>query len=526
MADDLFEQILARLEKVSRPAPSGDRMARCPFHEDKTPSLSVHPTNGFNCKGCGVKGSLNDLAERLGVPIERKSLAASAASYSLAARGISKDTMADFGIETDLEAQAWRYPVRDQTGRVIAYRFKAFNPRRGRKFWWGAGPRLAIYGLDLLAKRFPGTPLAYLVEGEPDAWTAYECGLPALSFTDGAGHVPAGAALLLKSLGIQHVEILYDNDDAGRKGARKVAQALSGEISVGIVSMPTDLGVGGDLTDLYRKVKFDTEALRQTVDHLERIDLEADQHEDIGTPASVARRQLLPLSPWLAGGIIRRGELALLSGRADSFKSTFALELAVTVISGQPFLGEIANEAQGPVLFIQEEIAPNYFNHRLANATSDLPDEIADRLVVWNRRGLVLDPTSGSMENLLRAIEVCQPVLLIVDNLTCCYPQQSEFNENNASMMTRLFEPLKRLRDERDMGVLLLHHDRKPGPFEGSDSPRGSSVLENAPDCRLRLMRDQNDRDWVKCYARLRNGDAAEPFSAHYNNGRLYKRWR
>jgi len=521
MTTALFEQILERLDKVSRPDPAGNRMARCPFHEDRVPSLSIHPERGFNCHGCGKKGSLAELAEALNIPVERKSLGETAAMRALTTRGISKKTISAFGIEADLKAQAWRYPVRDQTGRTVSYRFKAFSPQHHRKFWWGSGPRLAVYGLDMLAERFPQTPTVYLVEGEPDTWTAYECGIPAISFTTGAGYVPAGAGLLLQSLGIQHIEILYDNDDAGKRGARKAAAALTPVLSVGVLSLPKDFAVGADLTDLYKSLDFKGDVLSDTLERLEHTDLTKNETEDIGTPVHLARKQLAPLNPWLAKGIMRRGEFAILSGRADTFKSTFALELAVSVASGRPFLGEIPTAARGPVLFVQEEIHPNFFNYRLASSTAGMDDEALAKFFVWNRRGLILDSESASLEALQRAVEALEPVLVIIDNLTCTYPPG--FKENDPAAMTRLFEPLKRMRDERDIGVLLIHHDRKPSQFEGSDSPRGSSVLENAPDCRLHLMRDPNDPDRVECSARLRNGGAALPFSAIYEDGRLWR---
>jgi DNA primase len=65
--------------------------ARCPFHNEKTPSFSVSPDKGlYYCFGCGAKGdifsfvekfegldfsgALKLLADRAGVPLERESL--------------------------------------------------------------------------------------------------------------------------------------------------------------------------------------------------------------------------------------------------------------------------------------------------------------------------------------------------------------------------------------------------------------------------------------------------------------------
>lgn len=40
-------------------------IARCPFHEEKTPSFSVHPLkNMYHCFGCGEHGELGDFAKQ------------------------------------------------------------------------------------------------------------------------------------------------------------------------------------------------------------------------------------------------------------------------------------------------------------------------------------------------------------------------------------------------------------------------------------------------------------------------------
>ncbi|HAG07259.1 MAG TPA: hypothetical protein DCL13_03710 [Peptococcaceae bacterium] len=50
---------------------NGDRLARCPFHNDQTPSLDYGP-RGFQCYSCGMKGGLGLLAALLGIAVVRK----------------------------------------------------------------------------------------------------------------------------------------------------------------------------------------------------------------------------------------------------------------------------------------------------------------------------------------------------------------------------------------------------------------------------------------------------------------------
>jgi len=59
---DLFDEILSRLQKVAGPDSSGNYSALCPFHDDHNPSLSIHPERGFLCFACKEKGPLKKLA--------------------------------------------------------------------------------------------------------------------------------------------------------------------------------------------------------------------------------------------------------------------------------------------------------------------------------------------------------------------------------------------------------------------------------------------------------------------------------
>lgn len=62
----------------------------------------------------------------------------------------------------------------------------------------------------------------FLVEGEADVVAALSIGLNAVAFTGGAGNVPTD----LHRLREKEIVIVYDNDDAGINGAKKVANAL------------------------------------------------------------------------------------------------------------------------------------------------------------------------------------------------------------------------------------------------------------------------------------------------------------
>jgi len=63
----LFEEVLARLEKVKGPNSEGFYSVRCPYHDDEHPSAWLHPRAGLGCFACGVRKSVKELAEDLGL---------------------------------------------------------------------------------------------------------------------------------------------------------------------------------------------------------------------------------------------------------------------------------------------------------------------------------------------------------------------------------------------------------------------------------------------------------------------------
>jgi DNA primase len=58
----IFRAELPKLGRVNR---NGWASAPCPFHEDRTPSLSVNVETGrFRCFGCGAHGDLVDFVRQ------------------------------------------------------------------------------------------------------------------------------------------------------------------------------------------------------------------------------------------------------------------------------------------------------------------------------------------------------------------------------------------------------------------------------------------------------------------------------
>jgi len=105
--------------------------------------------------------------------------------------------------------------------------------------------------------------IVFLVEGEKDCLTMLSAGFNAVTFTTGAGSVPKD---YIRFFAGKDVYIIYDIDEAGRKGAVTVANTLAcATKKLHIVDLPLDGIPKGDLTDAYME---DPEGFVAYIDNL------------------------------------------------------------------------------------------------------------------------------------------------------------------------------------------------------------------------------------------------------------------
>jgi DNA-binding transcriptional ArsR family regulator/MoxR-like ATPase len=264
---------------------------RCPFHDDRSASLSVSDKL-FHCHaaGCGKSGDIFTwIQERDRVDFQEalRRLASTPTFAPLPQPGNGKvkhDKAADkqktlpMGIaeqyHKDLTAAHREYFHRRGIGDETIDHFKLgwdgqrytipviaggvlYNVRRRRddtnrkdtesKFKNTPGYGAArVYNQDALA----GAQTVVIAEGEFDAMVLIERGWTSVCSTAGAGTFKAEWAPLFDSC--QTVYVCYDNDLAGRSGAAKVA-ALFGE-RARVVTLPEEVGDAGDITDFFTKL--------------------------------------------------------------------------------------------------------------------------------------------------------------------------------------------------------------------------------------------------------------------------------
>ncbi|MBF0342776.1 MAG: toprim domain-containing protein [Nitrospirae bacterium] len=232
----------------------------CPLHDDRHNSFGYNEnTLGWICHaGCGkgdvfdyyaittnmtFKDILLDLGKQLGIkfpalkteysPIEHSTIDTYVANLNnnyeiiqyLNNRGINTDTIKKYKIGYDSKKRRITIPIYDEAGSVVNIRL--YSPKKTPKMInytkdnesYGSPARL--FGLQELKE----SKLVILCEGEWDRLLCLQqTGLTTITGTGGAGTWLSEWNEYFRG---KDVIIAYDNDDAGRKGTLKIAQALN-----------------------------------------------------------------------------------------------------------------------------------------------------------------------------------------------------------------------------------------------------------------------------------------------------------
>ena len=194
---------------------------------------------------------------------------------------------------------------------------------------------------------------------------------------------------------------------------------------------------------------------------------------------------------WLVEGIWTRGSCGFIAGQPKTFKSWCALDLAMSVATGQPFLGHFPVRIPGPVLYVQEEDGLPLLKLR---SDKIWPGKQADKMIVMGDgdiewvpgedlgaldeapldavvRGGVTISDAGWQSWLDETLSAGEYVLLVMDPLMML---AGEVEENRAGdMTTKIFRPLKQLADKHGVAIALVHHLKK-GDWTGG---RGGQMM-------------------------------------------------
>jgi len=255
-------------------------------------------TGQYECKKCGEKGNLITLAKHFGDGISeialnpitptqnpRKStkfdaelvetchlaLPAHIRQY-LNARGVSDAVI-------DAHKLGWgkfygknwiTIPVKDIYGAFRFFKLRR-DPNAGdEKITYPKGVEAQIYGWEMLTNA--NNPLV-ICEGELDRLALLSKNIDAITSTHGA--MTFKQEWCEKVGKGRKIYVCFDNDDAGKKGAERAAKMVeNGGNETYIITLPQEVGEGGDITDYLVKLNGNPDDLfgKYAKEYPEKID--------------------------------------------------------------------------------------------------------------------------------------------------------------------------------------------------------------------------------------------------------------
>lgn len=224
--------------------------------------------------------------------------------------------------------------------------------------------------------------------------------------------------------------------------------------------------------------------------------------------ASDLARIHVPRPRWLIDGIWTRGGCGFVSGAPKAYKSWLSLDMAVSIATGQPLLGEHRVASPGPVLYLQEEDSLATVVDRLdAIVDGRAPEShwggvlsVDGEDVTWEapaclpidiqtHTGVVLSDPRW-MAWLSERVRVYGYRAVVIDTLTTTVGDVDL--DKAVDLQTRVLRPLREMAQTYDCAVIIVHHSRKntQGGRRGSNM-LGSVALHGWVDCALYLDRDE-----------------------------------
>lgn len=204
---------------------------------------------------------------------------------------------------------------------------------------------------------------------------------------------------------------------------------------------------------------------------------------------------------WLIQDLWAEGSCGFIAGQPKSFKSWFAMDMALSIASGIPFLDTFAIRRPGPVLYIQEEDSLPQVKYKYDRIW---PSKIAGKLVIgddgvtlWeipaeeaNDEGPDIDAYVGNGftisnegwqawldEKLSEGFNdgadsyrmvMMDPLMMIAGDV----------EDTKAQHMTeKIFKPLKQLSRKHEVGFGVVHHMKKGTEQAWAAGVRGGQLM-------------------------------------------------
>jgi RecA-family ATPase len=221
-----------------------------------------------------------------------------------------------------------------------------------------------------------------------------------------------------------------------------------------------------------------------------------------------------PAVDWLIPGAIHRGAKGLIVAAPKAGKSMIALDLSVSLSSGQQWMG-IEPQTKVRTGVVSREDGPGMTMHRLEQFAR------GRGLDFRQLPGLFVNTfqqrASFSIENDLHIEDLCKWIkhegieFCIFDVLNKLHAS----DENDNTKMTSVMGRFDAIRMETGCDVVVIHHDSK-NAAPGAKKPRGASSIDSWWDWKISINVDPEDDSLKQVFFGTKAGQPIAPLSVQF----------
>lgn len=416
----------------------GGYLALCPCHPDKDPSLSINECDGkllVHCFGCGA--GLPDVLDTLGLP--REAPADKPTGPMLIAEYFYGDQL-----------KKCKYRKSDGSKYFVWYHREGDQWRKGRN---GIDAGLYRNG-DLSA-----TSVVYIVEGEKDVDSLGEFGLVAVCLPDGANS--KWHAVYEEELSGKDIIILPDNDKPGKQYAQLCAAKLEGKATrirlVDLSAAWPEIPDHGDISDMVFHIGAEDAMQKLAKQVVITADWQSEKSSSKPRFKAISAVELLatdyPPREFLVDDLLPAGT-TVLCAPSKIGKSWMAMDLCLSIASGQPFLGHATHPCG--VLYLAFEDTEGRLQSRLHKL---LQGQTASALFWFSTEVIPLN--NGLLDALEEHLQQHPETKLIVIDTLQKIRGIASYKETQYGNDYRELGQLKQFADKYGISFVFIHHTRK-----------------------------------------------------------------
>ena len=250
------------------------------------------------------------------------------------------------------------------------------------------------------------------------------------------------------------IVILQDNDDAGKKGAEKIAKALHDEFGGEpmIAKWDESLPKGFDPRDDDKNLTKTKEAISKAIPYKPVIETEG----EILNMTDFLKQEY-PDDKMIVQHMIQENQISILAGDSGIGKSWMTLELGLCIAHGKPVFDYFPVDKPRKVILFQFELTSSQVQKRLKHLKPNFGVSDNFNIKVYDKRKMFHDRwteierelSSGSFEG----------GVVIVDNLYTSFDAEKD-PSNNRDLQSAL-DKMNQITDTYKVALLVVTHHYK-----------------------------------------------------------------